>query len=65
MMKKDGNILSRDWTPDELAAVSAAMKAAGYMSYEEFCAALAPLLDLQLRSNFRTKMIVGENKNGV
>lgn len=29
--------MSRDWTPNELAAASAAMKAAGYMSYEEFC----------------------------
>lgn len=29
--------LSRDWTPDELAAASSAMKAAGHMSYEEFC----------------------------
>lgn len=29
--------MSRDWTPDELAAASAAMKAAGHMSYEEFC----------------------------
>lgn len=29
--------MSRDWTPKELAAVSAAMKAEGRMSYEEFC----------------------------
>lgn len=29
--------MSRDWTPDELQAVSAAMKAKGEMSYEEFC----------------------------
>ena len=29
--------MSRDWTPEELQAASAAMKAAGYMSYEEFC----------------------------
>ena len=29
--------MSRDWTPDELAAASAAMKAEGHMSYEEFC----------------------------
>lgn len=29
--------LSRDWTPDELTAASSAMKAAGHMSYEEFC----------------------------
>ena len=29
--------MSRDWTPEELAATSAAMKAAGHMSYEEFC----------------------------
>lgn len=57
--------MSREWTPDELAAVSAAMKAAGYMSYEEFCATLAPLSDLQLGSNSNTEMIVGENKNGV
>jgi hypothetical protein len=32
--------MSRDWTPEELQAVSAAMKAAGEMSYEEFCAEL-------------------------
>ncbi len=29
--------MSRDWTPDELQAASAAMKAAGHMGYEEFC----------------------------
>lgn len=29
--------MSRDWTPEELQAASAAMKAAGHMSYEEFC----------------------------
>ena len=32
--------MSRDWTPDELAAVSKAMKTAEHMSYEEFCAKL-------------------------
>lgn len=26
--------MSRDWTPDELQAASAAMKAAGHMRYE-------------------------------
>lgn len=36
--------MSRDWTPDELAAASAAMKAAGHMSYEEFSD--APMLEL-------------------
>lgn len=30
--------MSRDWTPSELQAASEAMKAAGHMSYEEFCA---------------------------
>lgn len=30
--------MSRDWTPAELQVVSEAMKAAGHMSYEEFCA---------------------------
>lgn len=29
--------MSKDWTPEELAAASKAMKAAGNMSYEEFC----------------------------
>lgn len=29
--------MSRDWTPDELQAASAAMRAAGHMGYEEFC----------------------------
>lgn len=57
--------MSMDWTPDELAAVSTAMKAAGYMSYEEFCAALAPLSDLQLGSNAEAEMSVDENKNGL
>lgn len=33
--------MSKSWTPDELAAASSAMKAAGHMSYEEFCAAPA------------------------
>ncbi len=30
--------MSRDWTPEELRAVSAAMKEAGEMSFEEFSA---------------------------
>ena len=38
--------MSKDWTPDELAAASSAMKAAGNMSHEEFCA--APKLTLRL-----------------
>ena len=29
--------MSRDWTLAELQAASQAMKAAGHMSYEEFC----------------------------
>lgn len=32
--------MSKSWTPEELAATSAAMKAEGHMSYEEFCAYL-------------------------
>lgn len=32
--------MSKDWTPEELEAASQMMKAAGYMGYEEFCAAL-------------------------
>lgn len=32
--------MSRDWTEQELQAVSQVMQAAGYMSYEEFCEAL-------------------------
>lgn len=32
--------MSRDWTPNELSAASAAMKAAGHMGYEEFCGEL-------------------------
>lgn len=32
--------MSRDWTPAELQAVSQAMKAAGHMSFEEFCEGL-------------------------
>lgn len=29
--------MSRDWTPEELEVVSKEMKAAGHLSYEEFC----------------------------
>lgn len=32
--------MSRDWTPTELTAASAAMKASGNMGYEEFCSEL-------------------------
>lgn len=32
--------MSKDWTPAEIQAVSAAMKAKGNMGYEEFCAHL-------------------------
>lgn len=32
--------MSKSWTPEELAAASAAMKAEGHMSCEEFCAYL-------------------------
>ena len=32
--------MSKSWTPEELAAASAAVKAEGHMSYEEFCAYL-------------------------
>ena len=32
--------MSKSWTPEELAVASAAMKAEGHMSYEEFCAYL-------------------------
>ena len=39
--------MSKSWTPDELAAASSAMKAAGHMSYEEFHA--APVLRLEHR----------------
>lgn len=39
--------MGKSWTPEELAAASAAMKAAGHMSYEEFCA--APRLRLEYR----------------
>ena len=39
--------MSKSWTPEELAAASAAMKAEGHMSYEEFCA--APVLRLEYR----------------
>lgn len=39
--------MSKSWTSEELAAASAAMKAEGHMSYEEFCA--APVLRLEHR----------------
>ena len=32
--------MSKDWTKEELQAASRAMKAMGYMTYEEFCASL-------------------------
>lgn len=32
--------MSRDWTPEEIQAISQEMKKAGHMSYEEFCEAL-------------------------
>lgn len=32
--------MSRDWTPEELKTASQMMKAAGHMSYEEFCEAM-------------------------
>lgn len=32
--------MSKDWTPEELQAASQMMKAAGHMSYEEFCEAM-------------------------
>ena len=35
--------MSRDWTKEELQAASRAMKAMGYMSYEEFLADLERL----------------------
>ena len=39
--------MSKSWTLEEMAAASAAMKAEGHMSYEEFCA--APRLRLEYR----------------
>ena len=33
----EGGAMSRNWTQEELRAASRAMKAAGHMSYEEFC----------------------------
>lgn len=35
--------MSKDWTPDELQAASAAMERAGHPSYDEFCAELEKL----------------------
>ena len=32
--------MSRDWTPEEIQAVSQEMKKSGHMGYEEFCEAL-------------------------
>lgn len=29
--------MSRDWSPEEIQQVSEVMKAAGHMSFEEFC----------------------------
>ena len=37
---KKGDNTCESWTPEELAAASAAMKGEGHMSYEEFCAYL-------------------------
>lgn len=46
--------MGKDWTPAELQAASAAMKAAGYMGYEEFCA--APELHTGDRFSARDKL---------
>ena len=35
---EEEQVMSKDWTPEELLAASAAMKEAGEMGYEEFCA---------------------------
>lgn len=47
--------MSRDWTPAELQAASATMKAEGHMSYEEFCA------DLERKA--KTARVTFENGN--
>ena len=39
--------MSRDWTPEELKAVSAAMEAEGHMSYETFCTELDASFKIQ------------------
>ena len=44
--------MSKSWTPEELAAASAAMKAEGHMSYEEFCAASVLRLEYRGRDSW-------------
>ena len=44
--------MSKDWTPGELTAASEAMKAAGHMSYDEFCKELNEQLAKQMLENF-------------
>ncbi len=46
--------MSRDWTPEEIQRVSAAMKESGNMSYEEFCNDLAKTQIEQFASKQQT-----------
>lgn len=41
--------MSRDWTPEEIQAASAAMQEAGEMSYEEFTEAVAATEDAKMK----------------
>ena len=41
--------MSRDWTPDELQAASAAMKDAGFLSFEEFSAEVEAATDAKMK----------------
>ena len=49
--------MSRDWTPEELASASKAMKAAGYLSYEEFCAELDRTICIEADSHSPTEQL--------
>ena len=53
--------MSKDWTPAELQAASEAMKAAGHLSYEEFCEALTANGDLRRKIAFANPLSPFEN----
>lgn len=38
MTEREDSYMSKEWTPEEIAAASAAMKKSGQMSYEELLA---------------------------
>ena len=52
--------MSRDWTPEELQAASAAMQEAGFLSFEEFSAEVEAATDAKMK----VKAFAGKQKDG-